>query len=110
MRQEESLVYQEYVRWYLRTDGGQLQEGIVSDTLKPVLEFIKELSVKLTVRVKDLWALFLNSKVFKIFSQFKWDFSRLTDQAKKAYDVYRKITTLPAELLKKLYADRKSVV
>ena len=82
--------YREYCDYIIQTDyETRVYEGLIPSGLKNKLAFIKELAANLKYRLKDLFKLFMNKKVFKLFSFLNWDMKKLVSVMRDGYKNYK---------------------
>lgn len=67
--------YEEFLEYCTTTHYGELlYEGKMSDALVGIVDFIKKLASEVKYKIKDLFKLFTDKKVFLFFSNLKWDY------------------------------------
>lgn len=96
-------LYYEYLRVCRETgDFKRLNEAVLSEGIRDVWEFIKEIALQAKARIKDIVALFKNKTIFKYFSLSNFNLETFKQNLKKAYQAYIKITHALPNLIVKL--------
>ena len=83
-------------------DFQRVRESRLSEGIKDIWEFIKEIGVQAKARVKDIVNLFKNKSVFKFFSLSNFNLETLKKNLKLAYQAYVKIAHALPNLAVKL--------
>jgi hypothetical protein len=92
-------LYFEYLQACRETrDFQRLAEAELSEGVKEVFSFIKELALAAKTKVRDMVRLFKDSDVFRFFAEFKFSFANLKKGFSLAYGYYRKIVNFLPDL------------
>jgi hypothetical protein len=107
--QEESAgvfnatLYHEYLSVCRETNDFQrVRESRLSEGIKDIWEFIKEIAVQAKARIKDLVNLFKNKSIFQFFSFSNFNLETLKKNLKLAYQAYVKIAHAIPDLAVKM--------
>jgi len=96
-------LYREFLNACRETDDFQkLRESHLSEGIKDIWEFIKEIGVQAKARVKDVVNLFKNKSIFRFFSLSNFNLETLKKNLKLAYQAYVKIAHALPNLAVKL--------
>lgn len=79
----------------------RLQEFSFPKELKAKLDFVKSLAKETGFKIKDLFNLLKDKKVFKIFSYVGWSITRLVELIQKGFQVYKDLQLAIADFIKK---------
>lgn len=103
LSESELHSYNEFVSWADVTDFGNLKyEGKLSDTLYPILQFVKEFALKAGLKLAEMIKVFLDKYVFSFFSKFGWSFDKFINTMKSAYKTWQQITHFIPDLIASL--------
>lgn len=92
-------LFTEYIRTCERTrDFTRLEESHLSEGMKEVFEFAKDLAKNMKVKLSSIITLLKNSEVFRFFQEFKFDWKRIVDAFNKASKAYSKIVNFLPDL------------
>jgi len=98
-------LYLEYLRVCRETnDFRRLNEAVLSEGIKEVFQFIKQIAFTAKTKLRDMIRLFKNSEVFRFFAEFKFSFEYFKKGFKMAYNAYRKIVNFLPDLATELAA------
>jgi hypothetical protein len=98
----EEQEYWQFCEYVISSNYGELLiEWSLPKFLQDKIHFVKELAIETGIHIKDLFTLFMNKWVFKLFSILKWSFVNLVDYIKKGYKVYSSIHEIIHEWLQK---------
>jgi len=98
-------LYREYLRVCRETnDFRRLNETVLSEGIKEVFQFIKQIASVAKTKLRDMIRLFKNSEVFRFFAEFKFSFEYLKKGFQMAYSAYRKIVNFLPDLATELAA------
>lgn len=78
-----------------------LNEFSFPKELMEKLSFIKELAKATQFKIKDLFNLIKDKKIFKIFSYIKWNITNLAELIQKGFQVYKDLQLAIADFVKK---------
>ncbi len=83
-------VYQVFCEYIKKTEyGDRLYEFGIPSIIKDKIEFIKQLAQDTLISLKDLFKIFMDRYVFKLFSIIGWSFENLFKKLKQGYDLYK---------------------
>jgi len=86
-------LYYEYLRVCRETNDFQrLNEARLSEGIKEVWNFIKEMAQKCAFKIKDLVQAFKNAEIFKFFASFKFNFKNIVEAFKHVYKLAKDIS------------------
>jgi len=92
-------LYYEYLRVCRETgDFQHFKEARLSEGIREVFQFIKELAAAAKTKLRDMVCLFKNSDVFRFFAEFQFSFDHLKKGFKMAYNAYKKIVNFLPDL------------
>jgi hypothetical protein len=96
-------LYNEYLSACREThDFQKIQESQISEGIKDIWEFIKEIAVQAKARIKDIVNLFKNKSIFQFFSFSNFNLESLKKNLKLAYQAYVKIAHVIPDLAVKM--------
>jgi hypothetical protein len=88
----DTILYREYLSVCRETnDFRRFRESRLSEGVKDIWEFIKEIAVQAKARIKDIVNLFKNKSIFQFFSFSNFNLETLKKNLKAAYQAYVKI-------------------
>jgi hypothetical protein len=98
-----TALYHEYLAVCRETNDFQrVRESRLSEGIKDIWEFIKEIAVQAKARIKDIVNLFKNKAVFRFFSLSNFSLESLKKNLKLAYQAYVKIAHAIPDLAVKM--------
>jgi hypothetical protein len=98
-----STLYYEYLGACRATNDFQrMRESQLSEGIKDIWEFIKEIAIQAKARIKDLVNLFKNKAIFQFFSFSNFNLESLKKNLKLAYQAYVKIAHAIPDLAVKM--------
>ena len=92
----EYVLFEKYVNLYLQD---RLDEFSIPSAIKGKIDFIKQLAKETGYKIKDLFKVFLNKTVFKLFSLIGWSMTKLFGMIKAGYKVYQDLQKVIAEYI-----------
>ena len=86
-------LYHEYLKVCRETcDFQRLNEARLSEGIRQVWDFIKEMAQKFSYRIRDLVQAFKNAEIFKFFSSFKFNFRNVAEAFRLVYKLAKDIS------------------
>lgn len=83
--------YNNFIAYCNRTNNLLESTEVLSESLKDITNFIKNVAEVIGTNIKDLTTWFMNTKVYKFFSKIGWSLSKLFDLVKKGYGYYKQL-------------------
>jgi hypothetical protein len=99
----KAALYHEYLSVCRETNDFQrVRESRMSEGIKDIWEFIKEIAAQAKARIKDIVNLFKNKSIFQFFSFSNFNLETLKKNLKLAYQAYAKIAHAIPDLAVKM--------
>jgi len=94
----EYVLFEKYANLFLQD---KLDEFGIPQAIKDKFNFIKDMAIQTGFKIKDLFKLFLNKSIFKLFTLLGWSITYLVDLLKKGLDAYKHLQDVIAEFVHK---------
>lgn len=100
--------YEEFVDYF---ESDTLYEEILNESLRKKVDFVQELAKKTGTNIKDLFAIFKDTNVFKFMSYFGWSITKLFKFIREGFKQYHKvINILSSKIYKSKFGQKWDVV
>ena len=93
IQEATDTLYTKYIQECIRTrDFTLFKEATLDEGIKEVWNFIKELAMNFSFRVKDIVQAFKNSEIFSFFASFKFNFKNVVEAFNIVYKIAKEIS------------------
>jgi hypothetical protein len=93
---KEEIEYIEFCN-FIDENIDNLDESVISNTLKNKIDFIKDISTTIGTNIKDLINVFKDRKVFKFFQKIGWSLKSLYNLVKKGFKLADQLASAISE-------------
>jgi hypothetical protein len=100
MSLDEIQLYSEFCNWAVKQEF--LSEEMMSESLKNVILFVKDMAVQIGRKLKDVINILLEKTVFALFAKLGWNWNKVMELVKAGYGIVRKITNFLPDLMASL--------